>query len=299
MTQDFREDLYLFTDNDIDGAGCYYVLRKFVGKDFGHTQTSEKRFKEDFQNLPNKEKYKKIYICDLSVLEDNIDLIDLPNVVYLNHRNTSKYSSIPIKNLKQESSDASSCTFLLYKKLKDKLKEPFTKEEKILISFIDDYDSYNLRFPESKKLHFYFTTLEGDKLDKFFTIFKDGFKGFTPVQENKINNIVDKINTTFNELKVFKGNLKIGGNDVCVCSTFNYIFPSEICDMLLRKHACDIAISVNLNTSNVSIRKKKDCSVNLGTFAKKVFDGGGDDCVGGGKITKKFLELTKLLYPIS
>ncbi len=299
MSVNFRDDVYLFTDHDVDGAGCYFVLRKLLQSDFGHTHTSEKRFREDFLQLKDREKYKRIYICDLSVLENNLDIIDTSNVVYINHRNTDKYKTLEIKELRQESQDMTSCTMLLYKKIKEKLKTPFTREEKILISYIDDYDSYELRFAESLKLHFYYTTLEGDKLEKFYNNFENGFKEFTPVQENKIKNISDKIDSTFNTLKVFSGNLKISGTDVCVCSTFNNIFPSEICAMLIKKYDCDIAISVNLNSSTVSIRKKKQCPVNLGQFAAKIFDGGGDDCVGGGKITKKFLELTKLLYPIT
>ena len=298
MNLEPRDDLYLFTDCDLDGAGCYYTLRKVIGSEFRHTQTTEKKFRTDFINLENKEKYKKIYICDLAVIENNLDIIDLPNVVYINHRNSQSYSELPIKNLRQESVDSPSCTLLLYKKLKEKLKTPFTKEEKTLIALVNDYDSYELKLPESKKLHFLFNTFEGDKLLKFYNTFANGFLGFTPLQENTINNIIDKINSTFSSLKVFKGNIKIGGVDAIICSAFNNIFPSEICDMIIQAYECDIAISVNLNSSSVSIRKNKNCNINLGRFAKKVFEGGGDSCVAGGKITKTFLELTKLLHPI-
>lgn len=297
MNPDQREDLYLFTDCDIDGAGCYYILRKIIGADFGHKQTTEKKFREDFIQLADKNKYKKIYICDLSVLENNLDIIDLPNVVFINHRSTPQQSSH--KNLRFESQDSSSCTLLLYKKLKDKLKTPFTKEEKTLIALIDDYDSYQLKFSDSKKIHYLFSTFTDDKLLNFYNAFKTGFAGFTAVQENSINNIIAKIDATFSSLKVFKGNLKIGSNNITVCSTFNNIFPSEICDSIIKKFNCDIVINVNLNTSSVSIRKKKDCSVNLGLFAKKIFDGGGDEYVAGGKITKAFLELSKQLFPIT
>jgi oligoribonuclease NrnB/cAMP/cGMP phosphodiesterase (DHH superfamily) len=68
--------------------------------------------------------------------------------------------------------------------------------------------------------------------------------------------------------------------------------------MILTKYNCDIAISVNLNTSSVSVRKNKTCDVNLGLFAKKLLDGGGDSKVAGGRITDSFLELTKRLSPI-
>lgn len=299
MSTNYRDDVYLFTDTDLDGAGCYYVLRKTLKKDFGHTQTSEKHFKEAFNELKDKDKFKRIYICDLNVLEKNIDFIDLPNVVYINHRNTSKYNNLNTKFLKQESEDTTSCTLLLYKKLKEKITPPFTVEEKILVSFINDYDNYDLKFPESLKLHYLVCSYEGDRLLKFYESFESGFKGFTELQLNKIKNIEENINKTFNSLKIFKGDITLGGKTVSICSTFNSIFPSEICAMLLKEHKCDIAISVNLNTSNVSLRKTKACSINLGKLAQKIFAGGGDDCVGGGKITKEFLQLSKLLYPIT
>jgi oligoribonuclease NrnB/cAMP/cGMP phosphodiesterase (DHH superfamily) len=301
VSNNTREDLYLFTDCDIDGAGCYYVLRKAIGNNFAHKQTSEKKFRDDFISLPNKDKYKKIYICDLAVIEQNLDIIDLPNVVFVNHRNTEQYSNLLIKHMRQESQDSTSCTLLLYKKLKEKFTTPFTRNQKILISLINDYDSYNLTLPESKKLHYLFSTYdsgESSKLEKFYNVFDHGFDQFTDTQENAISNITNKIEKTFNELKVFMGNLKISGDNIKVCSAFNSIFPSEICDMLIKTYDCDIALSVNINTSSVSIRKKKNCTINLGLFAKKIFDGGGDACVAGGKITKTFLELTKRLYPI-
>lgn len=298
MYPELRNDIYLFTDCDLDGAGCYYTLRKVIGSEFSHTQTTEKKFRADFINLENKEKYKKIYICDLAVIETNLDIIDLPNVVYINHRNSQSYAELPIKNLRQESVDSPSCTLLLYKKLKEKLKTPFTREEKILIALVNDYDSYELKLPESKKLHYLFNTFDSDRLLKFYNTFTEGFKGFTPLQENTINNITNKITSAFSLLKVFKGTVKIGGVNTTICSTFNNIFPSEICDMLIQTYACDIAISVNLNSSSVSIRKNKNCGINLGKVAKRIFEGGGDDCVAGGKITKAFLELTKLLHPI-
>lgn len=296
MSSNIREDLYLFTDCDIDGAGCYYLLRKYIGLDFGHTRTSEKTIKDDFLNLKNKEQYKKIYICDIAITDAIRDIVDLPNVVYINHRNVTQTL---FKNLRQESQEASSCTLLLYKKLKEKLKTPFTREEKILISLIDDYDSYQLKFSESLKLHYLFSSFNNDKLTTFFNTFKDGFAGFTEQQENLITNITDKIELTFKSLKIFKGNLKISSNNTVVCSTFNNIYPSEICDKIIKTYDCDIAISVNLASSSVSIRKKRECPVDLGVLAKKVFDGGGDASVAGGKITKIFLELSKLLYPIT
>jgi hypothetical protein len=66
----------------------------------------------------------------IHIIEQNLDIIDLPNIVFINHRNTEQYSSLPIKYMRQESQDSPSCTLLLYKKLKEKLKTPFTRNQK-------------------------------------------------------------------------------------------------------------------------------------------------------------------------
>lgn len=298
MNSNTRDDLYLFTDCDLDGAGCYFLLRKVLNDaEIPHTVSTEKKFRNSFLSLPNKENYKKIYICDLSVLCNNLDIIDMPNVVYMNHRNTDSYKCIEHKQLHQESQDFSSCTLLMYDRLKAKIN--LTQEQKRLLSLIDDYDSYKLQFPESKKLHFLISSFTDNKLTKFYSLFKDGFNGFTETQHKIISIIEKQIETTFDKLKIFKGNIKIGGTDTTICSTFNNIFPSEICDKIIKKYNCDIAINVNLNTSSVSIRKSKLCFTHLGKFAQKIFDGGGDSSVAGGKITKTFLELSKQLYPIT
>lgn len=299
MSSHFREDVYLFTDCDLDGAGCYYVLRKYLGVDFNHTQTSEKKFNEYFASLENKEFYKRIYICDLSILESNLHLIDLPNVVYVNHRNTEKYKKINTISLRQESQDSTSCTMLLYKKLKNKFKTPFSKEEKILVSLIDDYDSYEHKFSNSLKLHYLYSAMGNDRLRKFFNRFELGFNGFDSTETIKIQNISDTIQHTFKNLKIFQGSLNISNQNISICSTFNTIYPSEICSLLIDNYKCDIALSVNLNTSSVSVRKNKNCNINLGAFAKKILNGGGDESVAGGTITKNFLELSKYLYPIT
>jgi len=291
--------IVLFTDIDLDGAGVYYVFRNFIGKDFKVIQTTEKKFRDEFSQLKNKDEYKKIYICDLAVIESCKDIIDLPNVVYINHRIISSEKDIITKNLKNESQEYSSCTILIYKKLKEKFKTPLTPEQKKLLILIDDYDSYELKFPETLQLNCLYWTLVGEKAKAFYNLFSNGFTKFTTGQQSLVKICTDELNEHFNSLKIFKGDLKIGGKQYSVCSTFNELHPSEICRMVIDKYNCDIVISVNLKTNNLSIRKKKSVDVHLGNFAKKLFNGGGDAFVAGGTVNDNFLNITKLLYPVN
>jgi len=289
----------LFTDTDLDGAVIYYVFRKFIGQDFKTIQTTEKKFKESFEQLKDKESYKKIYICDLAVIQTCSDIIDLPNVVYINHRTCDTEAKVETKFLKNETVDHSSCTLLIYKKLKEKFKTPLTTEQKKLLVLIDDYDSYKLQFPETLKLNMLYWSLNGEKCKAFYKLFDNGFGGFTSGQEALISTCLNEIEEHYKTLKIFKGDISIGGKKYCVCSTFNNIQPSEICRKIIEDHDCDIVINVNLNNNSLSVRKKRDIGVHLGNLAKKLFNGGGDSSVAGGSITDNFLQLSKLLYPIA
>lgn len=300
MVNNLQENsIYLFTDHDLDGAGCYFLLRTYIGNDFNLKQTSEKRFTEDFNSLNNKDSYKKIYIFDLDIIKDHVDIIDLNNVVYMHHRNLEGSSIIKTQHLRNESDECTSCTKLLYTKLKDKLKTPLTNEQKSLIALIDDYDSYNLKSPNSLKLNYFYWSFKYDKAQKFYENFKEGFYGFSNYQNKIVSDCEEKFNTIYKNLKIFKGEIDVGGQKLVICSTFNSFSPSEICHKIINDHKCDVVINVNLNTNYLNIRKNPNCTLHLGNFAKKLFDGGGDLKVAGGHLNKNFLVLSKQLYPIT
>lgn len=293
-----RDDVILITDTDLDGTGVYYILRKYIGQDFTCIQTSERKFKERFLELKDKQKYKKIYICDLAVLNTCKDLIDLPNVVYINHRNCELEASDTV-HLRNDSQDSPSCSMLIYKRLKDKFKVPLTTSEKHLILLINDYDSYILEYPETIKLNFLHTALTGDKCRAFYNLFESGFSGFSQEQSHLIDQTIQEFNNIFKDLKVFKGNLDLNNKTVCICSTFNNKYVSEICSKVISTYNCDIVINVNLKNNHLSLRKRRDLDLHLGKFAKKLFDGGGDAFVAGGQLNNNFLQISKQLLPIT
>lgn len=297
MELPFKNDIILFCDIDLDGTGVYYVLRHFLNKDFPVKQVTEKSFRDEFISLKDKETYKKIYICDLAVLNTCKDIIDLPNVVYINHRGCEE--NVTTEKLRNECTDSTSCTLLVYKKLKDKFKIPLTDQQKKLILLIDDYDSYNLQFEDSLKLHYFYSSLKSNKAKHFFTLFENGFNGFTQEQASLIQSCEKDIVQIFKNLKIFEGNIKIKDKNIKLCSVFNNSYISEICALVIEKQKCDVVINVNLNSNNLSIRKKRGLDIDLGNFAKKLFNGGGDTNVAGGRLNENFLKLSKMLYPVN
>lgn len=290
--------IFLFTDHDLDGAGCYYILRHYLQSDFNFIQTSEKNFLKDFNNLSAKEQYSKIYIFDLAIFKDFFKEIDLPNVVFIHHRNLEEQENKTVLNLKNESEDYSSCTKLIYNKLKDKFKIPFTNSQKSLVALIDDYDSYTLKSPNSLKLNYLYWNFKYDKARKFFEAFSSGFNGFNSDQQEIIKDCENQFKTIYNNLKIFKGELDISGKKTILCSTFNTFAPSEICHKIIQDYDCDIVINVNLNNNYLNIRKNPKCDIHIGKLAEKLFDGGGNLKVAGGHLNKNFLTLSKQLHQI-
>jgi len=74
---------------------------------------------------------------------------------------------------------------------------------------------------------------------------------------------------------------------------------SDIGNYLVDEMSADIGFVINTETNRVSVRKNKECTVDVGKLAQVLLDGGGHEAAAGGVCTEKFLELSKLFKPIS
>jgi hypothetical protein len=294
------DNIFIFTDADLDGACCYSVFRWYTKLICPYKSCTEKTFRKDFENFlkNNKaESFKKIYIFDLSILNKNEDIADLPNLTYINHGEDDPDDIKKFKNAKIITENSSSCALMLYKRLKDKYGDILTEQQKLLISLVNDYDSYNLKHPLSKDLNFLFWSYQGDRIEKFYNDFKNGFTVFTQQHKNLIKFYKENLNKVLEGLTVFKTNTEYKNLNYKVVSTFTNTAPSEVAHYILEKHNGDIAIVVNLNTKYISLRKDKNKNDNLhiGNFTKTNFKGGGTKNIGGGFINEEFLTFSKKL----
>lgn len=291
--------VYVFTDCDLDGVGSYMVANWLISDEMPYTVTTCKNFREDFLRWANHNKvsdYETVYIYDINVAEHS-DLLDHDNIVIIDHHNGKDgYVSYEKATLVLDQ-NFTSTTKLVLKTLLNKnseLKSKLTPNKAKLITLIDDYDSYNLKYSESVGLNTILWSYTGDRVSKFINEFKEGFTSFTPFHKNMINIASKKVEDTINTSDIFYIDLPIDGKKrkvICIQCNHNI---NEIADGLIKKYNADICLVVNLKSKGVSFRKNKTCDVNLNIMSQKLCNGGGHSDSAGGQITDKFLKLSKM-----
>jgi oligoribonuclease NrnB/cAMP/cGMP phosphodiesterase (DHH superfamily) len=289
----------IWTDADLDGAGSYTILKWITGKEYDIHITTAKKFADDFKRwcaLNENNSKLEIYILDIDT-SPAIDLIDLPNITVFDHHpqhveNKSKY-----KNAVAYVEPCSSCTRLIYKHYSNEVKS-FTKEQIALIAYVDDYDCYLLKYPQSYILNVVYWNLSGNKIIEFYNQFHEGFKGFTSQHDAMYKIHKKKLEVIKQSLQLFQKNITIQNVPCNIIGTFTDYALNDVATYLIDEKNADIAIIVNLKSKTVSFRKKDDISVDLGKMANVLCDGGGHEYASGGKITEKFMLFCKQLIPI-
>lgn len=293
------EKRIIFTDFDLDGTGCYLVFKWLTGiSDAEVIPVKVSNLREKLLSWLNNNKfedYTKIYFFDLDTT-DVADLIDKPNVRIFDHHE----SHLNIYNqAKAEIVHTTSCTKLLYNFLKNaniKLSTPQLQ----LLSLIDDYDSYTLKYEDSYNLNILYWYYNSDRLSFFCDRFKDGFNGFTKPEKNLIKSHNRKFRNYFNELKLYTASIKIKDKDYKFISAFADKFINEISHLILQtyKDNCDIVMLINANNKRVYLRRNNGIDIDLGKLAQKICDGGGHTNAAGGVLTETIKTLSKVFQPL-
>ena len=293
----------IFTDADLDGAGCVLVLKWLFNEyNITHNAVNERTFKEVFGNFIKSDEYAKsdiVYICDLNVLEQDHDLLNHPKIFYIDHH--AEPINIPpalIGSSRLIREPSPSCTSLVYRTFKNKVTAALTDYQKLLIALIDDYDSYTLKHQTSLQLNTIFYSLQRDRIQVFCDKFKEGFKGFDNHQNNVIRFHTLKVNQIFDGLEVFQANIPLNGRTYRVLSTFADYAINEVASHILKKHQGEISIVINPKSNTVSFRKRKDTEYDISLLAKKLADGAGNSNAAGGKLTPQMLTFSKLFKPL-
>lgn len=288
--------ILIFTDHDLDGAGSALLLKEvFKGHDVIVVETSEYRILNEFKNRwSSLDHFDKIFVCDLSLNEEQAVAINRENVVVVDHHETHARFADKYTKAKSIVTEYSSNTKLIFDKFKSKINVTPAKEA--LVNLIDQYDSWSFDFPREKapaELNAIFYGYNKPKVDKFIESFKDGLRDFTPHEKGAIKlhfkQFVEQL-----ESPKFAGKIK----DFKVVSTFVTKQVNEVANYMIDKYDADVAIIVNLDIKVVSFRKKKGVDINLGKLAEKLCDGGGSHNLAGGRLTDTFANFTKTLAPI-
>jgi oligoribonuclease NrnB/cAMP/cGMP phosphodiesterase (DHH superfamily) len=289
--------ILIFTDSDLDGAGSALLLKEvFAGHDVIIVETTEYSILNEFKNRWNTlDHFDKIFVCDLSLNEEQAIAINRENVVVVDHHETHARFADKYTKAKSIVTPYSSNTKLVFDKFRSKIEVTPAKEA--LVGLIDQYDSWSFDFPRElapAQLNAIFNVYNRPKVEKFIESFKDGLRDYTPQEKGAIKLHFKRFVEQLENPK-FAGMIK----DFKVVSTFITAQVNEVANYMLDKYDADIAIMVNLDIKVVSFRKKKGVQLDLGKLAEKLCDGGGSHILAGGKLTDTFATFTKTLTPIS
>lgn len=272
----------ILCDFDLDGAGCCLVAKwSSPNQEYDIVPTNEEDLgeiiKDSDPRIP-------LIICDMSFNQNHIDLADRSNVLFIHHHELPE--PVKSKNCKIIAKTESSCTKLFA----DALKTQFSENQKRLIDYINDYDSYNLLYKRSLFLNMIFWSYTGNKLEKFISAFEMGDRDFTDEEKNMIHFYANKMmytakNSEPHLLKTKNFNIIIFYADFAI---------NELCAEFCKKYNTDAAISINKQNLSVCVRinRNKETSFDCGVFAKIFLDGHGYKNFASGKVTEKFVELS-------
>lgn len=291
--------IHIFTDADLDGAGCVFLLRQAFPKyEISYKVTTEKSFRHDILNWQLTDSFKNydnVFVCDLNI-KDETSLVDCENVVIFDHHKDHievKHGYIKAKPVVEE---YTSCARLIYDKLK--LKSKLTDYQSLLIKLIDDYDSYTLSIPYSRQLNHIFWNYTGDRVAKFLADFSSGFNGFNTYHKNTLKIVESRLDNYFKTEKLYMNNVKLSGETYKLIGGFFSFSPNEICERALKEYDADICMLMSTKSKTVVFRRSSKCMLSMRKLASSLADGGGHDDAAGATLNDNIINLTKLLKEI-
>lgn len=287
------EKIHIFTHSDLDGAGSF-LATSWCHPDAEITYTpviSANTLREQLLEWlvkHNFSDYDRVYVLDLDCYESK-ELIDHENVTIIDHHKTHsdavQQSAYSCEHIVKEYTSASKLCQL---ELCEKFEIEFTNAQKAMVMICDDYDSYTLKSKFSKPLNTVFYGIT-PRFHGFVERYKNGFDGFNKGEQSMIRIAQQELKNITSNLKECYGTLS-KYKVVCAIATSHI---NEVHSYLLKKCDCDISIIIIPRYDRVSWRKQKDCDAPLHLISEKICEGGGHEYAAGGRLTEKFLALTK------
>ena len=296
----------VFTHYDLDGAvsllafqwarpGCKIISFPMSNLDVGNGKIGE-IYREHMRWMSNEDT--KVVLLDLALREEFLDM-DLPNVTIIDHHASSADVIPKFKKAKILWKDTTSCAKWIYENfLKDK---NLSKEQKALIALTDDFDCYALKDPRSYQLNMVFWECYRNKWETFVQDYRDGFVSFSLMQIKQIESVLRIADIQAENTKAYAGDILIGRVEKCVMAFQLERNTSQLMDALQRKYPSARAyFFINTKTGRISLRSNMvfENPVDVKEFAEKYCEGAGHVYAAGGKITEKFLEITKNLHQV-
>ncbi|MBQ3420485.1 MAG: hypothetical protein IJH34_02205 [Romboutsia sp.] len=286
----------LITHNDLDGIGCYIVLRTLLDDDIDVEYCNYQEVNDvALDTLSNEEKYEKIYITDISVTEDVADRLDTISnkLVLLDHHVTALFlNKYKWANVKEYEDEEKTCgTKLLYNyifdnysniKTNDTLNE-FVWKTKLYDTWLwaDKYDDVSAKYLNDLMYIIGKETFIEEMAYKIISnsaLFNDFDLKLLEIKQREIDDYVEKKNKY-----LIKTNI-LGYNAGIVFAESNI---SELGNKLCNMNP-ELDLVIMINQKGISYRTAKD-NVNVSEIAKQ-FGVGGHPKASGSSMPNDCLE---------
>jgi len=289
-----NEKQFCITHADLDGAMSYLLICKYLNRKLPVRPISQAAFSDYWKKtvLPKIFYFEKIYTLDLEICED-YSFFNYNNVFVCDHHKCSIEKAPSLTHCENYLKECSSNSLLLYRSLKEKYGFNLNEHERLLLALVDDYDSYTLKNENSKKLNYLFSSYSGNRVDKFYNDFFNGFKGFNNLQQNSVNIYIRRLTEIIKGLKIYTTNYELNGSNIKFSAAFADFGINDIADYLIKKTGSDMSMVINLKHMKVSFRRSRTSSASCKEVANSICGGSGHDFAAGGPINDKFLEFTK------
>jgi hypothetical protein len=240
-----------------------------------------------------------VVLLDLPLREEFLPDLDKDFITIIDHHERSSALVNKFKSAKVLHKEFSSNALLIRKLFQDKFPN-LTDNQKKLILFADDYDCFNLKYPESYDLNIIFWFQFRNNFNSFIKYYQNGFIPFTNEQKRLIKETKLKGKEAAESLPVFNFNFLIDNKERKIVATSSDKTDILAMDYLINKHNPDLFLFINTKTERITLKQNKNQEqfFNLQEFAEKYCDGSGNKFSAVGKITPLFMELTKNFKPL-
>lgn len=246
--------------NDLDGTVAQIILGH-VFKDISYLNTSFYKIDSILESL-DYTRYDFVILTDIN--PTNLKLLDLSdNIILLDHHESSIEANNPSK---MHFVIPGHCASSLTKKFVKKYYGLDLAHLDDLVRLTNDYDMWELKYPESKLINDLMFYLYRPK--KFREKFFDGRTTFTEEENAWLEMRAKEFERRYQALTIFDCE-KIKG---CVVQSEEFI--NEICERLMKEEKYDIVFCRNPYHGRVSIRHRIP-GLNVGEMLKNHEWGGG------------------------
>jgi oligoribonuclease NrnB/cAMP/cGMP phosphodiesterase (DHH superfamily) len=278
--------VFVWVNSDLDGVGSVILLRNlFPNLEYRHCffGNFEEQYNGWVKNCSGE--YDKIFVIGMVLNQDLVKRIDDHRLIIVSDRK----DDFKVWDSKLISEEYSSCTKLLYKKFKEKVN--FSNNLKALFLFVNDYNSYDLKYEETKYLNALYRKSGSDRFVRFVNRFGKGFDGYTSTEIKLADSFFQDLQNELDKITLFTGDYE----GYKVISTISKFSVNELAHSIMSEYVSDTVIVMNPDTKFVSFRKPKGSTLNIAKMAEDICKGGGGEWAAGGNITEKFLKFSESL----